>query len=450
MEILIKAGQFILSLSILVTLHELGHFIPAKLFKTRVDKFYLFFDFLFPLPSVLNFSLFKKKIGDTEYGLGWFPMGGYVKIAGMVDESMDKEQMALPPQPYEFRSKPAWQRLIIMLGGVTVNLVLAVIIFAMILFTWGESYLPAENAKYGVMCDSLGYQLGLKNGDKILALDGKAPDRFYGIQADILIEQTKIIKINRNGTEMDIKVPSDFTKIAIEKNPRGYIMPRLPLEIGGFAPSGVAEKGGLKLNDKIIGLNNQALFFFDEFKFNLQKFKNKPVQITVLRGKDTVNIILLIPSTGLIGIMPKGEDFFFKMNTKEYGFFESFPAGINKATQTLSGYIKQLKLIFDPEVEGYKQIGGFISMGKIFPGVWDWQAFWSLTAFLSVVLAFMNVLPIPALDGGHALFTLYEMITGRKPSDKFLEYAQYLGMALLFTLLIYANGNDLFRLFGLK
>jgi regulator of sigma E protease len=440
MEILIKAGQLILSLSILIILHELGHFIPAKIFGARVEKFYLFFD-----PW---FSIFKFKKGETEYGIGWVPLGGYVKISGMIDESMDKEQLNKPAQPYEFRSKPAWQRLIIMLGGVTVNVILAIVIFAMIMFVWGEKYLPNSSVKYGIMCDSVALKMGLRNGDKIISLDGKPVDRFYAIQADLLIEQPKTIQVERDGQKVEIVIPAGFVKSALSKGARGFMAPRFPFEVAAFAPGGVAEKYGIKVGDRLVGINGHPTYFFDEFKSELQQYKGKKVSVSALRGKDTVNLNVVVPATGLLGIAPKSDESYLAYKTKTYDIISAFPAGLDKAYGTLSAYVKQFKLIFDPQVEGYKHVGGFITIGNIFPSVWDWESFWGLTAFLSIMLAFMNVLPIPALDGGHAMFTLYEIITKRKPSDKFLEYAQLGGMALLFSLLIFANGNDLFKLFN--
>ncbi|MBY0425488.1 MAG: site-2 protease family protein, partial [Cytophagales bacterium] len=352
-----------------------------------------------------------------------------------------------PAEPYEFRSKPAWQRLIIMLGGVTVNVILAIFIFAMIMYVWGEKYLPNSSVKYGIMCDSVALQMGLRNGDKIISLDGKPVDRFYAIQADLIIEQPKTIQVERDGKVMDITIPPGFVKNAVSKGARGFMAPRFPFEVAAFAPGGVAEKYGIKVGDRLVAVNGQPTFFFDEFKSQLQKYKDKEITVSALRGKDTVNLMVKVPSTGLLGIAPKMDDSYLEYKTKRYDIISAFPAGLEKAYGTLSAYIKQFKLIFDPEVEGYKHVGGFITIGNIFPSIWDWESFWGLTAFLSIMLAFMNVLPIPALDGGHAMFTLYEIITRKKPSDKFLEYAQIGGMALLFSLLILANGNDLFKLF---
>jgi regulator of sigma E protease len=436
MEILVKTGQFLLSISILVILHEFGHFLFAKLFKTRVEKFYLFFN-----PW---FSIFKKKIGETEYGIGWLPLGGYVKISGMIDESMDKEQMKKPPEPHEFRSKPSWQRLLIMLGGVLVNFILALIIYAAILYTWGDQYLPTKNVKYGIMADSLAKDIGLKDGDKIIALDNKPVVDFYKIVPNIVLEEVQTIQVERDGNKREIPVPDRIIPELL--NSTGFIMPRLPFYVGGFTKDSPAKEAGLKIDDKLIAINHQPVTFFDEFKDTLSNYKNSTVTISALRNNDTLEIVVNVPESGLLGIAPDGNlTRFFELESREYDLMASIPAGINKGVETFSSYLKQLKLIFSPKTEAYKSLGGFITIGKIFPGTWNWQAFWNLTAFLSIILAIMNVLPIPALDGGHVMFLLYEMITGRKPSDKFMEYAQIAGMIILLSLLLYANGNDIFR-----
>ncbi|MEE4198007.1 MAG: RIP metalloprotease RseP [Bacteroidales bacterium] len=436
MEILVKVGQFLLSISILVILHEFGHFLFAKMFKTRVEKFYLFFN-----PW---FSLFKKKIGETEYGMGWLPLGGYVKISGMIDESMDKEQMKKPPEPHEFRSKPSWQRLLIMLGGVLVNFILALIIYSAILYTWGDQYLPNQNVKYGIMVDSLAKDMGLKNGDKILALDHQPVEDFYKIVPNIVLEDIQAIQVERDGEKREIPVPDRIIPELL--NSTSFIMPRLPFYVGGFGKDSPAKKAGLQADDKLIAINQHPVTFFDQFKDSLANHKNQEVTISALRDQDTLNFVVSVPESGLIGIYPDGSiSRFFELESKEYDLMASIPAGINKGIETFSSYLKQLKLIFSPKTEAYKSLGGFITIGKIFPGTWNWQAFWNLTAFLSIILAIMNVLPIPALDGGHVMFLLYEMVTGRKPSDKFMEYAQITGMIILLALLLYANGNDIFR-----
>lgn len=438
MEILIKASQLILSLSILVVLHELGHFIPAKLFKTRVEKFYLFFD--------AWFSLFKIKKGDTEYGIGWLPLGGYVKIAGMVDESMDKDQLKQEPQPWEFRSKPAWQRLIIMLGGVTVNVLLGIFIYTCVLWTWGEEYLPTQNVKYGIYCDSTALNMGLKNGDKILSLDNKSVENFNKIPAEIILNNAKTIQVERNGQKQDVVLPSNAIEQLI-KSQAAFIFPRQPFEIGAFVKDSEGQKAGLLENDRIIGLDSTKTEYFDEFKNEIQKYKGKTVEVVVLRNNAETRVKVTIPESGLLGVAPKSIDNYLTIATKEYSLAQAIPGGVRVAYTTFSDYIKQLKLLFKPETGAYKSMGGFITLGKVFSPEWDWHRFWTFTAFLSIVLAIMNILPIPALDGGHVMFLLWEVITGRKPSEKVMEYGQYVGMALLLALMLFANLNDIIKLF---
>jgi regulator of sigma E protease len=438
MEILVKAAQLLLSLSILVILHELGHFVFAKLFKTRVEKFYLFFD-----PW---FSLFKYKKGDTEYGIGWIPLGGYVKISGMIDESMDIEQMKQPAQPYEFRAKPSYQRLLIMLGGVTVNFILALFIYASILYVWGEEYLPTKNVKYGIMCDSLALNMGLKNGDKIISVDKKEVENFAHITQNILLNSAKTIEVLRNDSVVSVNIPESLIP-ALIKTPY-FITPRFPFFADDFMKDSPAKAAGIKKGDKIVKINSDSIVFFDQCKAILARNKNQPVLVEVLRDGKIKAVTVKVNENGLLGIRPKGDlAEFFELKEIKYSFLASIPAGINRGFSTISNYLKQFKLIFNRKTKAYESLGGFITIGRIFPGVWDWQSFWSLTAFLSIILAVMNLLPIPGLDGGHVLFLLYEMVTGRRPSDKFLEYAQIVGMIFIFALLIYANGNDIVKLF---
>jgi regulator of sigma E protease len=439
MEIVVKTGQFLLSLSILVILHEMGHFFFAKLFKTKVEKFYLFFD-----PW---FSIFKFKKGETEYGIGWLPLGGYVKISGMIDESMDKEQLKLPAQPWEFRAKPTWQRLLIMIGGVLVNFLLAMFIYSMVLFAWGDEYLPTANVKYGIMCDSLALNAGFQNGDKIISVDSQKIEDFGKIVGHIVLNNAKSVQVDRNGELINITLPESLTRDLIKSSKIGFITPRYPYTVGDFMKNSPAKEAGIKVGDRIVKFNDLPIKFFDEFKTEIVKHKNQSVEVGVLRGKDTMMFKINIPETGIIGVYAGIDNDFFEYKKINYSFFASFPAGISKGFNTVSNYLKQFKLLFDRKTKAYESLGGFITIGKIFPGVWDWQAFWNLTAFLSIILAVMNILPIPALDGGHVLFLLYEIVTGRKPSDKFLEYAQIAGMVLLFSLLIYANGNDIVKLF---
>lgn len=436
MVILIKIAQLLLSLSILVIFHEFGHFIAARIFKTRVEKFYLFFD-----PW---FSLFKFKKGETEYGIGWLPLGGYVKISGMIDESMDKEAMKLPPQPYEFRAKPSWQRLIIMLGGVTVNVLLAIGIYIVMLSWWGDGYLPNSEVKYGITVDTLGQKMGLQNGDKILSLDNKPVEDFGKIPATIILDKVQTIQVERDSQQVEIMIPKELISEILKHKSPDFISPRLPFVVADFAPGSSAKTAGMQVNDRIIGINGKTTLYFDEFKAEVLKNKDKQVNVQVLRGIDTAVLAVKVSGRGTIGVAPKSP---FNFKEYHYNIFQAIPAGTKKAYERTSEYLKSLKLLFNPEVKTYESVGGFITIGSIFPSVWDWERFWELTAFLSLMLAVLNILPIPALDGGHVMFLLYEIITGRKPGDKFMEYAQITGMVLLFALLIFANGNDIVKLF---
>jgi len=437
MDILVKALQLILSLSILVIFHEFGHFFFARLFKCRVEKFYLFFD-----PW---FALYKRKVGETEYGIGWLPLGGYVKIAGMLDESLDKAQLQKDPQPWEFRTKPAWQRLLIMIGGVLVNFILAFLLFSMSLFVWGEKYLPTQNVKYGIMCDSLGIEMGLQNGDKIVKVNDKEIDNFKSIIPEILLNDPKKITVNRNGEQKEIFVGNDMISKIIEQG--SFFDARIPFVVSRFAQESVAEKSGLLKGDKIVKLNGQEVLFFDQFKNLIENYKNQEVTITVERDNKELIFPMTISQEGVIGVYPKTSySDFFELKNKEYSIIGAIPAGFSKGYNEIANYLKQFKLIFSPETGAYKSVGGFIAIGNIFPSEWDWQIFWHWTALLSIMLAVVNILPIPALDGGHVLFLFYEIITRRKPSEKFMEYAQMMGMALLFGLIIFANGNDIMKL----
>ena len=447
MEILIKASQFILSLSLLIVLHELGHFIPAKLFKTRVEKFYLFFDY--------KFSIFKKKIGDTVYGIGWIPLGGYVKISGMIDESMDTEQLQEEPKPWEFRSKPAWQRLIIMLGGVFVNFVLGIFIYIMLMYSYGEKYLPNENVADGVWVqDSLAISLGLQNGDKILSVDGEEITKFRDITIEFINGNNYTIE--RNGLVIEKELPVDFIDQLISrgKNAGMIVRPRSPFMFAEFQENSLNVNSGFKDKDIVIAINGQSLKYHDEVETILQQNKGKEISMTVKRDSEDKTFNVAVSNNGKLEIVLYGMGFsdleklgYYDLADIDYSFSEAIPAGINKSYETLTNYMKQLKKIFNPSTGAYKGLGGFISIGSIFPSTWSAESFWNITAFLSIMLGFMNLLPIPALDGGHVVFTLWEMITGKKPSDKFLEYAQVTGFILLIALLLFANGNDVFRLF---
>ncbi|MFO7851235.1 MAG: RIP metalloprotease RseP [Bacteroidota bacterium] len=438
MTVLIKILQFIVSLSVIVIIHELGHFILAKLFKTRVEKFYLFFD-----PW---FSLFKFKKGETEYGIGWLPLGGYVKISGMIDESMDREQMKKPPQPYEFRSKPSWQRLLIMTAGVVFNFILAIVLYVMVLFSWGETYLPTENVKYGIVTDSLGHEMGLRDGDKIVSVDGEYIENFYQIIPEIILNERDQITVERDGELVEIDIDKKYIPHIIKGKGRiDARMPFMPFEVSDFMKESPAREAGIKIGDKLVGVDGREFRFNDQYVQYLEDKRGKEITANILRGNDSLSIDLQTTDEGMLGIVRDAEGL-LELRTVKYGFFESIPAGISKGFRTLKDYLKQFKLIFSRDTKAYESLGGFITIGSIFPGIWDWQAFWTLTAFLSIILAIMNILPIPALDGGHVMFLLYEVITGRKPSDKFLEYAQLAGMIILISLLIYANGNDILRL----
>ena len=490
MTILIKVLQFFLSLSILIFIHELGHFLAAKAFKTRVDKFYLFFDWGFSLfrfkkvNGKWRFKFFSKNVPDkytvteytdasgkkqkkyepidtntlseddwrrsdeTEYGIGWFPLGGYNKIAGMIDESMDKSQMNQPPQPWEFRSKPAWQRFIIMVAGVFMNVLLAVCIYIGLLAKEGEQYLPtAEVNKYGICVDSLGYELGFRDGDKILSIDGQYVENFQQIPMQIILDKVKTIEVERNGKDTVITLPDDAVTKLLGSQDANFISYRVPFEVASVMKNSAGEAGGLKAGDIIIGINDMETPYYQDFVKNIKQYKNQDVTVKVVRGIDTLALAMHLPEEGVIGAYLAPMASCFEFETKDYSFFQAIPAGFTKTFSELSDYWKQVKLIFNPKTKAYESVGGFISIGKIFPDSWIWSIFWRMTAFLSVALAVMNILPIPALDGGHILFLLFEIITRRKPSDKFMEVAETVGLILVLGLVLLANGNDIIRLF---
>ena len=444
MNVLIQISQLLLSLSILVILHESGHFLTAKLFKTRVEKFYLFFN-----PW---FSLFKVKKGDTEYGLGWLPLGGYVKISGMIDESMDKEQLKKPPQPYEFRSKPSWQRLIIMLGGVMVNLIIGILIYSFVLLVWGEKYLPNENLTDGIWCiDSLALDIGLENGDKIISINGEHPDRYSDILGKLIFGGS--VQVLRNDREINIDIPEDFVGKLVEKRKGLLIYPRIPFIVAEIPDTSINVNSDLRSKDRVVGIEGIRIKYYDEYKSITDTLKGKEIALDILRENEEKTVKVRLSDEGLFEITTAILGFkemeklnIYKFNTKQFTFLSAIPAGLIKAKEKLGFYIKQFKLIFNFKTGAYKGLGGFGSIGGLFPHVWEWQAFWEITAFLSLILAFMNILPIPALDGGHVTFLLFEIITGRKPGDKFLEYAQITGMIILLSILLYANGNDIVRL----
>jgi regulator of sigma E protease len=442
MDIFIKLSQFLLSLSLLIILHELGHFIPAKLFKTRVEKFYLFFD--------VKYSLIKKKIGETEYGIGWLPLGGYVKISGMIDESMDKEQMALPPQPWEFRSKPAYQRLIIMLGGVTVNFILAFIIYIGMAFAYGDTYIANSDLQDGLMIENQAMiNAGFKTGDKIIAADGEKIAKFDN-DINIKIIMAKNVLIERNGTQETIKMPIDFIDQLSKFEKAPIVSIRMPFVIAGVSEGSV--NTALEPKDLVLALDGQKIKYFDEAKTILDNNKGKTISAVVLRDQKETPINVSIDNEGKLGVGLGGLSIanleklgYYKISKQEFGLMESIPVGITRGKEQLVGYGKQLKMIFSPSTGAYKQVGGFKAIFDIFPSTWSWETFWTITALLSIMLGVMNLLPIPALDGGHVMFLLYEIISGKKPSDKFLENAQMVGFVLLITLLLFANGNDIYK-----
>jgi len=487
MDILIRVAQLLVSLSLLIVIHEFGHFMWARLFGTRVEKFYMFFDTKFSIfrckrlsDGKMHFKFFAPNVPDayetiesvdangkkkttykpidlntlpeddwrrsdaTEYGLGWLPFGGYVKIAGMIDESMDEAQMSLPAKPDEFRSKKPWQRLLVMVGGVLNNLIMAVIIYTGILYVWGEEYLPTENLKYGVVCDSTALAAGLQNGDKILTIDGQKVDKATGIAAYIVLNGARTIQVERNGVNVEISLTDSVIKPILDG--AAFVSPRFPFIAGGFAEESAAKVAGVEVGDRIVGIDTIETPFFDQFRAVVGNYKDTTVNLLIERNGARQALQVAIPSTGMIGVAASTDNL-FELRHVEYGLLESIPAGIKKSYAVAADYLKQFKLLVRPETKAYESLGGFIAIGKIFPTEWHWQTFWSLTGFFSIMLAVLNILPIPALDGGHVMFTLYEIITRRKPSDKFLEYAQMIGLALLFALLIYANGNDIVKLF---
>jgi len=440
MEIFIRITQLLLSLSILVLLHEFGHYVAARMFKIRVEKFYLFFN-----PW---FSLFKFKRGETTYGIGWLPLGGYVKIAGMIDESMDKEQMKKEPQSWEFRSKPAWQRLIVMVAGVFMNLVLAVVIYICVLAVYGEQYLPAKNAKFGIAVDSTAYEMGLRDGDHIIMLDGEKTENMAFIPADILLNKTKVITVVRDGQQTDVNVEPDMINLLLKNKNFDFISARIPTVVVELVSGSPAEMAGLLPNDTIVGVNDMEVLYFQDFKKTMAQYADSNITITALRGADTVVLQTTVSSDGTLGFSAQNNfAAFFELETITYSLFSAIPAGFKMTISQSKSYLKQLRIIFSPKTEAYKSLGGFITIGKLFPAKWSWYAFWMMTAFISIILAIMNLLPIPALDGGHVMFLFWELITGRKPNQKVMEYAQVVGMMFLLLLLLYANGSDVFRLF---
>ncbi len=439
-QVLVKTAQLLLSLSILVVLHEFGHYFFARLFKTRVEKFYLFFD-----PW---FSLFKFKKGDTEYGIGWLPLGGYVKISGMIDESMDKEAMKLPPQPWEFRSKPAWQRLLIMVGGVSMNFLFAIVIYAGVLFAWGDEYLPTSSLTYGIAVTETGEKIGFRNGDKILSVDHKQVEEFRKVIPTIVLENAKTVQVERNGEKVDVEISNEDLALILKSGSLFSMRIPFDFEIGGFAKESAANDAGLLIGDKIAGIDGLTFDYLDQFQRYIADSRGKSITVNVIRDAQETEVMVAVGESGMLGISNRiVQSNLFPTEVKQYGLLASIPAGIERGVETTQNYLKQFKLFLMPETKAYESLGGFITIGNIFPGTWNWEAFWMMTAFISIILAIMNLLPIPALDGGHVMFLIFEMVSGRKPNERFMEYAQIAGMVILLGLVLFANANDVIRLF---
>lgn len=440
METILKIVQVILALSILILVHEFGHYFFARLFKIRVEKFYLFFD---PWFSVLKY---KPKNSETEYGIGWLPLGGYCKIAGMIDESMDKEAMKEEPKPWEFRSKPAWQRFFVMFGGVFFNFILAILVYSATLFTWGEEYLKNSDAVYGVQCNDLAKEIGFRNGDKIISFDGNEVVKFHELQVILARNQAKSAMVIRGDEQVTVNIGEEYLP-AILSTP-GMFTLRVPFQILSVPDSSLNASAGLLAGDRIVAIDSTEAFIIQDVQSLLSQYAGGSADFSIKRGDSIIIKRLQIDGQGKLGIVLEGDiNKFFKVTTQDYSLARSIPAGFEKSIATIGNYFKELGLIFSPKTEAYKSVGSFISIGKIFPSTWQWDIFWNITAWLSIMLAVLNLLPIPALDGGHILFVIFEMITGRKPSDKFLEYAQIAGMFILFGIMFLAFGNDIYRLF---
>lgn len=446
----------ILSLSILVFVHELGHFCFAKIFKTRVEKFYLFFNPGFSILRMkkidgkFHFSFFSSKSPDefvnhpeaTEWGIGWLPLGGYCSIAGMVDETTKAGDLSAEPQPWEFRTKPAWQRLFIIIGGVLVNFITALVLYVAILFTWGDEYIPLQNAKDGLYFSQVALDAGFQNGDRILSVDGKTYEQLADMATAMIVENPQRVEILRNNQKDTIYLSEEFTQKVLAAN-QALFTYNFPFIVDSTLQGSVADSIHLQKGDRLVAMNDTAMYSFYDFRNFLSNHANKPLTLSYYRDNEQITDSIVVPENGMLGIQYLSPNDYLGTKKVEYGFFESIPYGIAKGFKKLSDYVKSFKLVFTKE--GASQLGGFGTIGSIFPKVWNWEIFWNMTAFLSIILAFMNFLPIPALDGGYILFILVEMITGRKPSDKFLGIANTIGFILLFALLIYANGMDIFR-----
>ncbi len=433
-----KVVQVIACFSLLVLVHEFGHFLFAKLFGARVDKFYLFFN-----PW---FSIFKFRIGETEYGMGWVPFGGYCKIAGMVDESMDTDQLKSEPQPWEYRAKPAWQRLLIIVGGVLMNIVLAIGIYIGITYKWGDSYIETRNVEPGFMFSSVAHEVGFRDGDKILSVGGEYVDNYQQVPARILLDDAREAVVERDGVQTVVTVDPRHIKAMLKD--KEFISLRTPFVIGQVAPGGGAAAAGLAAGDSLTGVDSAELRWFDEFRTAFRAHGGDTVQLHFVRNGERMTAAVPISAEGQIGAYLAAINLaeIYPISTRHYTLLEAIPVGCKRAFSSIGSYFKQLKLIVSPETEAYKSVGGIIAMGNFFPGEWNWLAFWQITALISIMLAVLNILPIPMLDGGHMVFILYEMITGRAPSDKFMERAQLVGMIIVFGIVILANGNDILKL----
>ena len=445
---MIQLLQLILSLSILVFLHELGHFVPARYFKIRVEKFYLFFDtvFFFPGLNRFKFAFFKKKVGHTEYGLGWFPFGGYVNIVGMFGKPEEPEEIAAEagvPEDEKFRNKKPWQRLIVLAGGITVNLVLGFVLYVMILNVWGETILPVENHKYGIACDSVSRSYGFQDGDKILLVGDKKPRDVKSVFMSVLFDNVNKITVERDGQKLDITLPENIGDVAFQNDSRLFAE-RYPFYADSVIAGSSAAKAGLKKGDQIVKIGQDTVPFFNEFKEKIKKWSTKTTTIGVIRGGVYQELPISVSKEASIGVFGRGPDKILGMKTLEYSFGQSFGRAYDKTFETLINYVKQFKYVFTSK--GAKQIGGIAAIGSLFPEEWNWESFWSLTALLSIILAFMNLLPIPVFDGGYMLFTLWEMVTGKPVPDKILKRSLTVGMWIVLALFLYSNGNDLYRM----
>ncbi len=446
-----QALQLLAGLSFLIVLHEFGHYFFARLFKTRVEKFYLFFDFLFPFSGVLNFSLFKKTKGDTEYGLGWFPLGGYVKISGMVDESMDKEALALPPQEWEYRSKKPYQRLFIMLGGIIMNVLIAILLYVVIFSVWGEEYLAMDHVKYGIAVDSIGRSIGLQSGDMIKAIDEKPITRFNEIPLAIIMhKENGTISVTRAGKDTTIKIPFGTINKIIKADRNSFISLRMPTMIDSIKPNSVAEKANLKAGDSVVAVNDAPVHFWDEVNIVLKSNPGTPIKLSYMRAGQLDSATVTVPKDSMLGTYYHKFQKYYDYTKIKYNPITAIGRGCSYTLSRLQIYVAQFKLFGSKEVKVNESMGGFYSMGKMYAPEFDWYAFLMMTAFISVALAFMNLLPIPGLDGGYVIFLLFELISGKKVSEKVMEKATTVGLVILLALMVYVNGLDILRIFHIK